>query len=85
LIRKAATAISRNAPLQIALFFLPLVWIGYFAITSSERTEALQQARAHGNSVAELFEENTDGSSKGCISRCGSRARSTRWIRPISI
>ncbi|CAN7763200.1 EAL domain-containing protein [Bradyrhizobium sp. LjRoot220] len=50
----------RNAPLQIALFFLPLVWIGYFAITSSERAEALQQARAHGNSVAELFEENTE-------------------------
>ncbi|KRR16691.1 hypothetical protein CQ14_13860 [Bradyrhizobium lablabi] len=59
-VRKAATAISRNAPLQIALFFLPLVWIGYFAITSSERTEALEQARAHGNSVAELFEENTE-------------------------
>ena len=50
----------RNAPLQIALFFLPLVWIGYFAITSSEPAEALQQARAHGNSVAQLFEENTE-------------------------
>ncbi|MGE9009879.1 bifunctional diguanylate cyclase/phosphodiesterase [Leptospira interrogans] len=60
LVRKAAKAILRNAPLQIALFFLPLVWIGYFAITSSERTEALQQARAHGNSVAQLFEENTE-------------------------
>ena len=60
LVRKAAKAILRNAPLQIALFFLPLVWIGYFAITSTERTEALQQARAHGNSVAELFEENTE-------------------------
>jgi diguanylate cyclase (GGDEF)-like protein/PAS domain S-box-containing protein len=60
LVRKAAKAILRNAPLQIALFFLPLVWIGYFAITSSEREEALQQARAHGNSVAELFEENTE-------------------------
>src|SRR5262245_15673861 len=59
-VRKAATAIARNAPLQIALFFLPLVWTGYFAITSSERTEALEQARAHGNSVAELFEENTE-------------------------
>ena len=60
LFRKAAKAILRNAPLQIALSFLPLVWIGYFAITSSERAEALQQARAHGNSVAELFEENTE-------------------------
>jgi diguanylate cyclase (GGDEF)-like protein/PAS domain S-box-containing protein len=60
LLRKAAKGILRNAPLQIALFFLPLVWIGYFAITSSERTEALQQARAHGNSVAQLFEENTE-------------------------
>ena len=58
--RKAAKTILRNAPLQIALFFLPLVWAGYFAITASERTEALQQARAHGNSVAELFEENTE-------------------------
>ena len=60
MVRKAAKTILRNAPLQIALFFLPLVWIGYFAITSTERTEALQQARAHGNSVAELFEENTE-------------------------
>jgi diguanylate cyclase (GGDEF)-like protein/PAS domain S-box-containing protein len=60
LVRKAAKTILRNAPLQIALFFLPLVWTGYFAITASERTEALQQARAHGNSVAELFEENTE-------------------------
>ena len=60
LVRKAAKAISRNAPLQIALFLLPFVWIGYFAITASEREEALQQARAHGNSVAELFEENTE-------------------------
>ena len=60
LVRKAARGILRNAPLQIALFFLPLVWIGYFAITSSERAEALQQARAHGNSVAQLFEENTE-------------------------
>ncbi len=60
LVRKAAKAILRNAPLQIALFFLPLVWTGYFAITSSERAEALQQARAHGNSVAQLFEENTE-------------------------
>ena len=59
-VRKAAKTILRNAPLQIALFFLPLVWAGYFAITASERTEALQQARAHGNSVAELFEENTE-------------------------
>ncbi|NUR11486.1 MAG: hypothetical protein HOQ20_06515, partial [Bradyrhizobium sp.] len=52
--------ILRNAPLQIALFFLPLVWIGYFAITSSERAEAVQQARLQGNSAAELFEENTE-------------------------
>lgn len=52
--------ILRNVPLQIALFFLPLVWIGYFAITSSERADAVQQARLQGNSVAELFEENTE-------------------------
>lgn len=52
--------ILRHAPLQIALFFLPLVWIGYFAITSSERADAVQQARSHGDSVAELFEENTE-------------------------
>ncbi|MBR0830750.1 EAL domain-containing protein [Bradyrhizobium manausense] len=52
--------ILRNAPLQIALFFLPLVWIGYFAITSSERADAVQQARLQGDSVAELFEENTE-------------------------
>lgn len=60
LFRKAARGFLRNAPLQIALFFLPLVWMGYFAITSSERRDALQQARAHGDSVAELFEENTE-------------------------
>ncbi|WFU17526.1 EAL domain-containing protein [Bradyrhizobium sp. CB3481] len=59
-IRRAAKGFFRNAPLQAALFFLPLVWIGYFAITSSERTDALQQARAHVDSVAELFEENTE-------------------------
>lgn len=59
-VRKAGRTILRNAPLQIALFFLPLVWIGYFAITSSERTDAVEQARSHGNSVAELFEENTE-------------------------
>lgn len=52
--------ILRNAPLQIALFFLPLVWIGYFAITSSERADAVQQARLQGNGAAELFEENTE-------------------------
>ncbi|MGY8635932.1 EAL domain-containing protein [Bradyrhizobium sp. 14AA] len=52
--------ILRNAPLQIALFFLPLVWIGYFAITSSERADAVEQARLQGNSAAELFEENTE-------------------------
>ncbi|MBR0757101.1 EAL domain-containing protein [Bradyrhizobium jicamae] len=56
----AAAIIWRSAPLQLALFFLPLVWIGYFAISSSERTDALQQARAHGDSVAKLFEENTE-------------------------
>ncbi|MFK4489749.1 EAL domain-containing protein [Bradyrhizobium sp. USDA 336] len=58
--RKAGRTILRNGPLQIALFFLPLVWIGYFAITASERMDAIQQARSHGNSVAELFEENTE-------------------------
>lgn len=59
-VRKATKTILRNAPLQIALFFLPLLWIGYVAITSSERTDAVAQARLHGNSVAELFEENTE-------------------------
>ncbi|MDQ8731172.1 EAL domain-containing protein [Bradyrhizobium daqingense] len=59
-IRRAAQTILRNAPLQVALFFLPLVWIGYFAITSSERADAVEQARSHGDSVAELFEENTE-------------------------
>lgn len=58
--RKVAMTILRNAPLQIASFVLPLVWIGYFAITSSERADAVQQARSHGDSVAELFEENTE-------------------------
>lgn len=60
LVRKVGTTILRNAPLQIASFVLPLVWIGYFAITSSERADAVQQARSHGDSVAELFEENTE-------------------------
>ncbi|MGX4769082.1 bifunctional diguanylate cyclase/phosphodiesterase [Bradyrhizobium guangdongense] len=50
----------RSVPLQLAVFFLPLVWISYFAITVSERTEALQQARSHGDSVAKLFQENTE-------------------------
>ncbi|PJG54830.1 hypothetical protein CVM73_12060 [Bradyrhizobium forestalis] len=59
-IRRVALTILRNAPLQVALFFLPLVWIGYFAITSSERADAIEQARSHGDSVAELFEENTE-------------------------
>ncbi len=59
-VRKAGRTILRNGPLQIALFFLPLVWIGYFAITASERMDAVEQARSHGNSVAELFEENTE-------------------------
>lgn len=58
--RKVAMTILRNAPLQIASFVLPLVWIGYFAITSSERADAVQQAKSHGDSVAELFEENTE-------------------------
>lgn len=58
--RKVAMTILRNAPLQIASFVLPLLWIGYFAITSSERADAVQQARSHGDSVAELFEENTE-------------------------
>lgn len=58
--RKVAMTVLRNAPLQIASFVLPLVWIGYFAITSSERADAVQQARSHGDSVAELFEENTE-------------------------
>jgi diguanylate cyclase (GGDEF)-like protein/PAS domain S-box-containing protein len=56
----AVTAVWRSAPLQLALFFLPLVWIGYFAISFSERDDALQQARSHGASVAKLFEENTE-------------------------
>lgn len=60
LVVKATMRIWRNAPLQVVLFFLPLVWIGYFGITSSESIDALQQARSHGDSVAELFEENTD-------------------------
>jgi diguanylate cyclase (GGDEF)-like protein/PAS domain S-box-containing protein len=60
LFHKAARGFLRNGPLQIALFFLPLVWTGYFAITASERAESLHQARAHGNSVAELFEEKTE-------------------------
>lgn len=59
-VRKAGRNILRNAPLQAALFALPLVWIGYFAITSSERADAVQQAKSHGDSVAELFEENTE-------------------------
>lgn len=59
-VRKVAMTILRNAPLQIASFILPLVWIGYFAITSSERADAVEQARSHGDSVAELFEENTE-------------------------
>jgi diguanylate cyclase (GGDEF)-like protein len=56
----AATRIWRSPWLQIALFFLPVVWIGYFAITASEEADALQQARSHGDSVAELFQENTE-------------------------
>lgn len=50
----------RSVPLQLVLLFLPLVWIGYFTITASERTQALEQARSHGDSVAKLFQENTE-------------------------
>jgi hypothetical protein len=39
---------------------LPLLWIGHIAITSSERADALEQARSHGDSVAKLFQENTE-------------------------
>jgi len=46
--------------MQFALLFLPLVWLGFFAITASEKTEALQQARSHGDSVAKLFQENSE-------------------------
>jgi diguanylate cyclase (GGDEF)-like protein/PAS domain S-box-containing protein len=60
IILRAATAVWRSAPLQLALLFLPLVWIGYFATSVSEKDDALQQARSHGTSVARLFEENTE-------------------------
>jgi len=60
LILKAAKAIWRSTPLQIALLFLPMLWIGYFALTASEKADALQQARSHGDSIAKLFQENTE-------------------------
>jgi diguanylate cyclase (GGDEF)-like protein/PAS domain S-box-containing protein len=60
IILDTATVVWRSVPLQLALFFLPVVWIGYFAIGSSERADALEQARSHGDSVAKLFEENTE-------------------------
>jgi diguanylate cyclase (GGDEF)-like protein/PAS domain S-box-containing protein len=59
-VRRIAARVWRSVPLQLALFFLPLVWISYVAITASERTAALQQARSHGDSVAKLFQENTE-------------------------
>ena len=59
-IRAVAARVWRSVPLQLALLFLPLVWVSYFAITAAERTEALQQARSHGDSVAKLFQENTE-------------------------
>ncbi|MGY4233608.1 diguanylate cyclase (GGDEF)-like protein/PAS domain S-box-containing protein [Bradyrhizobium sp. USDA 4449] len=59
-IRRIATEVRRSVPLQFALIFLPLVWISCFTILSSERIEALQQAKSHGDSVAKLFQENTE-------------------------
>lgn len=59
-IRRIGTQVWRSVPLQLALIFLPLVWTSYFAITASERTEALKQAQSHGDSVARLFQENTE-------------------------
>jgi diguanylate cyclase (GGDEF)-like protein len=60
IIADAAARIWRGPSLQLALFFLPLVWVGYFAVTTSERTDALHQAQSHGDSVAKLFQENTE-------------------------
>jgi diguanylate cyclase (GGDEF)-like protein len=40
--------------------FLPLLWIGYLALSASEKANALQQARSHGDSIARLFQENTE-------------------------
>jgi diguanylate cyclase (GGDEF)-like protein len=57
---KVAKTIWRSHPLQMALLFLPILWIGYFALTASERADALQQARSHGDSIASLFQENTE-------------------------
>ena len=57
---EAATLICRSPSLQIALLFLPVMWIGYFELTASEKADALQQARSHGESVATLFQENTE-------------------------
>jgi hypothetical protein len=60
LILEVAKTIWRSLPLQMALVFLPLLWIGYFALTASEKADALQQARSHGDSIADLFQENTE-------------------------
>jgi hypothetical protein len=57
---KAAKTIWRSLPLQMALLFLPMLWIGNFALTASEKADALQQARSHGDSIANLFQENTE-------------------------
>jgi diguanylate cyclase (GGDEF)-like protein len=57
---EAATRIWRSPSLQIALVLLPIVWTGYFAMTRSERADAFLQASSHGDSVAKLFQENTE-------------------------
>jgi diguanylate cyclase (GGDEF)-like protein/PAS domain S-box-containing protein len=57
---KAGLRIWRSPPLQIALLFLPVLWLGYFSITAAEKDGALQQARSHGDSIAKLFEDNTE-------------------------
>jgi diguanylate cyclase (GGDEF)-like protein len=60
LILKVAKTIWRSLPLQMALLFLPILWGGYFTLTASEKADALQQARSHGDSIANLFQENTE-------------------------
>lgn len=57
---KAAKTIWRSLPLQIALLLLPMLWISYVALSASEKADALQQARSHGESIANLFQENTE-------------------------
>ena len=57
---EVARTIWRSLPLQMALLFLPTLWVGYLALTASEKSEALQQARLHGESIANLFQENTE-------------------------